>query len=449
MPSDLQRAIESLARTIEDRFTQPEFLAGCEIQDVTDIDQYATANGWIEVDCAHHGRQRVRYKGFPAGIQVGDELDIFYFPDRKVFEIKGTGGTTSTGIDAVKVSRVWEPDGSAVALRSDNNGRIGINLSSMTAMLDIDQPSNIAAIPVIKVDQADIGFASILFSANSADNDIRIFEVEVTGAPALDWDESEDAWSWNKGHRVTAGNVVISNLMQADDIICDTNMYVNETANSKQVVGLTINQDAQDDEILSFKASEVAHGMTGATETDTYGHVLKTSATAGGLGIRGFSEGHAGCLITGVGSTADTAKSTAAQGAMMLQGSKKSGTGFSSLGTDENVFVVRNHGNAVLLIDAEGDLHYDGTTNAGSWDTEDDTELLRALTLEVSDPATIIRSEFDEFVHYHRKDLIRMDILSEGGFINLTQVVRVLMGAAWQQNLKLKDLEAKLNGKLA
>lgn len=460
---DIRSEIHDLVDTMRRQFTPPSYWPGCEVKNVDDKDEYTTDNGYIEAIVGKHNQQRVRYYGEPVDISVGDFVDVEYFPGYSVYRVFGgtKGGTANVGgIDVTRVSKIYKPDLSGTALYSDAGGTIRIPLdlvvsgkaaigtTDLDAVLDIDQPSNVAAIPVIKVDQADIGHVSILFSANGVDNDIRIFEVDVTGAPALDWDESEDAWGWNKGHRVTAGNVIISNLMQADDIICDTNMYINESANSKQVIGATFNQGGQDDEILSFKSSDVAHGMTGATETDTYGHFLKTSATAGGLGIRGFSEGNAGCLITGVGSTADTAKSTSAQGAMMFQGSKKSGTGFSSLGTNENVFVVRNHGSAAFLITAEGDIHYDGTNNPGAWDSYDDTQVLRALSLEVSDPATIIKTEFDEFIRYNKQHLIDMGVLSDGGFINLTQIVRLTTGALWQQNLKIQELEARLNGKL-
>lgn len=122
MPDELKAAIQSLARTIENRFSQPQFIPGCQVKDITDIDQYATNNGWIEAICGQHNQQRVRYKGFPASIAVDDYLDVVYFPDRKTFEIFGAGGTSATGIDAVKVSKVWEPDGSATVLTGDNNG---------------------------------------------------------------------------------------------------------------------------------------------------------------------------------------------------------------------------------------------------------------------------------------------------------------------------------------
>ena len=35
-------------------------------------------------------------------------------------------------------------------------------------------------------------------------------------------------------------------------------------------IGITINQGGQDNEILALKSSDVAHGITGIAETDTY-----------------------------------------------------------------------------------------------------------------------------------------------------------------------------------
>lgn len=43
--------------------------------------------------------------------------------------------------------------------------------------------------------------------APGSDTDAVLLEVTVTGTPALSWDESEDATSQNKGHRITSGKL--------------------------------------------------------------------------------------------------------------------------------------------------------------------------------------------------------------------------------------------------
>ena len=58
-------------------------------------------------------------------------------------------------------------------------------------------------------------------------------------------------------------------------------------------IGITINQAANDNEILTFKSSDVAQPVTTETEADTFGLFKKEAALTGGLGIYGYSDGDA------------------------------------------------------------------------------------------------------------------------------------------------------------
>jgi hypothetical protein len=62
-----------------------------------------------------------------------------------------------------------------------------------------------------------------------------------------------------------------------------------ETENTKCALGLTINQGANDDEILAFKSSDVDHGWL-VTETDTFGFFQKIHADTGGLHIKAICD---------------------------------------------------------------------------------------------------------------------------------------------------------------
>jgi hypothetical protein len=87
-------------------------------------------------------------------------------------------------------------------------GQVGIGIpTSMLGKLHIDQPSTTAAIPVLFLDQGDVSEQCIKFSSDATDRDIHLFTVNVTGAPAMDWDESEDGFSLNKGLDFTAGDI--------------------------------------------------------------------------------------------------------------------------------------------------------------------------------------------------------------------------------------------------
>ena len=70
----------------------------------------------------------------------------------------------------------------------------------------------------------------------------------------------------------------------------DGKLMIFETANAKMSAGITINQLGNDDEILAFKSSDIAHGVTDTTETDTWGVFRKVDGATGGMEILGLSD---------------------------------------------------------------------------------------------------------------------------------------------------------------
>lgn len=222
---------------------------------------------------------------------------------------------------------------------------------------------------------------------------------------------------------------------------------INETANANMTSGLTINQLATDDEIVSLKSSDVAHSFTSETEADTYGRFQKQVATEGGLIIDGFSEGSSGGIVLAANNGAGiTTKGNASLGGIALVSFLISGSARGSHNANENLLVVRENATTVWIVDAEGDTHRDGTSN--TFDDHDDVQLIRALDHALS-PARLIKNEFDDFLKYNRDDLIEAGILSEGNFLNESQLLRLHSGAFWQMSEKIHRLEEKLNGALA
>jgi hypothetical protein len=67
-------------------------------------------------------------------------------------------------------------------------------------------------------------------------------------------------------------------------------MLMGDTTNVNNTQGLTLNQLAGDDEIISLKSSDVSHGMTSITEADTYFYAKKIHGSYGGAWLRGFSD---------------------------------------------------------------------------------------------------------------------------------------------------------------
>ena len=125
-------------------------------------------------------------------------------------------------------------------------------------------------------------------------------------------------------------------------------------------MGLTINQGANDNEILAFKSSDVAHGVTTIAEDDTYGTFGKANATLGGTRLWGLSESEIGVQIFGTGASDDTGKTTSGNGYIELTALKKSGTTIGAVGTDANMVVIRdNDATTRFIFDAEGSGHAD------------------------------------------------------------------------------------------
>ena len=244
----------------------------------------------------------------------------------------------------------------------------------------------------------------------------------------------------------------------------DTGQFmINETANAHQTIGLTINQGAADDQIISLKSSDIAHGMTDWAETDTFVRFAKQSATEGGLQIMAFRDaGTIGLELRGVGVSDNTTKSASGNATVQINAFKKTSATVTAVGSAGNLLAVKNNDNARLIVDAEGDLHID---NGGGhadpyvqvYDEHDDALLIRALDHAKSNAGAsgLVKERWDDFVKYNEEDLIEHSILGDtienGGFINVTGLQRLHNGAIWQgytrqmeQEERIKELETRL-----
>lgn len=225
--------------------------------------------------------------------------------------------------------------------------------------------------------------------------------------------------------------------------------YIGDTSNADLTIGLTINQLANDDQILALKSSDVAHGMTGATETDTYGAALKESATAGGLKVSGFTEVTIGLNAEGSGVTDDTTKSTAGTGYIALSALKKSGAGRDVAGADANLVVIRNVATTRFIFDAEGSFHAD--VESTTFDKYDDIALLDAMDMEFQrrqgDP---VKKEYSKFLTENKRTLQRLGIVNyydpkgKRVMVNLTKQAMLHNGAIRQIARRMERVEAKL-----
>ena len=230
-----------------------------------------------------------------------------------------------------------------------------------------------------------------------------------------------------------------------------TGIFVNDSANANMTFGATLNQGAADNEILALKSSDVAHGVTTLTETDTYGRFSKLGGTTGALVIDGLCDsGAVGVYLRGVAVTADTGKTASSIGVVAIDGSLKNGTGLGAVGPNGNLLTVHEAAGGAasgckFIVDSEGNILSDDT--ASVYDGYDDIALCRALDY-ATNPAAVIANEFDRFLRHGADDLVRASILhpaeKPGGkpFISWTRLAKLHNGAIGQLAVRLQRLEA-------
>ncbi|MHC4240527.1 MAG: tail fiber domain-containing protein, partial [Planctomycetota bacterium] len=137
--------------------------------------------------------------------------------------------------------------------------------------------------------------------------------------------------------------------------------------NGNMTVGLTINQEANDDAIFDLKSSDIDHSYVATYETDTFFGIRKNNATFGGVNLDAMAEDDADAAIFALnsfGGTADTTKSTAGRGLMEMFISEHDGAGtLTNVGADGNILAIRGRAGGATttryLFDIEGSAHAD------------------------------------------------------------------------------------------
>ena len=364
------------------------------------------------------------------GIVVGHTTQLATNVGTSEFQIIGTGG----------------PDGSAMIGRFSANG-------------------GGASIDFLKSRATSIGGASGMPNDNDAVAVIRGVvddEVDYTtpiGDLTLEVDDGSPAanavgGAWRFRTTTTAGSLTEALRIDSSQNLSmrtESEFFIGPAAasgnftNGNMAVGLTINQGANDDQILAFKSSDVAHGITGEAETDTYAAFGKFQATSGGLLVHGFKDadgtaGYAVVIRGDLGETADTSDDVNSVGVIQMMARKKSGTSVTTLGDTENILMVGNADSARVLVKGNGDFHVTNTTLV-ALDGEDDIALIRAYQRESSNDIGIAMSKWDEGLQANRSDLIRTGVWSSGGDFTIQQRMNDLLGGGiWQLNTKHMSL---------
>ena len=218
-----------------------------------------------------------------------------------------------------------------------------------------------------------------------------------------------------------------------------------ETAPDIANGGLCLNGGANDESYLTFKSSDVAHGMTSEDETDTFSTMAKQSATKGGLQIRAFKEDsdtewfEMNCQAD---NDASETKSASAKGAFTMVASKKSGTGTGAVNANGNLLTIAGYTSTEFIFEANGNFHAE--SGSTTFDAYEDAQLVRAFDL--SHGRGVIESKFDKFVQYNHEKLAELKLVGRdedgtpNSMLNVTGLQRLHNGAIWQQYEKHNQL---------
>ena len=212
--------------------------------------------------------------------------------------------------------------------------------------------------------------------------------------------------------------------------------------------GLTINQGADvDNEILALKSTtDVAHGVTGLTETDTFGLFKKFKGDSGGLEIIGLDDaGDTGLVLNGVAVTDHTDKDAGARGYIILRARKKNGVNVAVAGSDAALVTIDSEGTTRFIFDAEGSGHAEVEWVA--FDDYDDLALISEIEselLKVESSAGTANRHMLEKTGIIGKDSWHMENGRPRAMVNMTRLSMLHHGALMQAADKIKTLESRL-----
>ena len=236
------------------------------------------------------------------------------------------------------------------------------------------------------------------------------------------------------------GNAIAERMRITDD----GSLMIGDVSNGSMTQGLTINQGANDDEIISLKSSDVAHGITAITETDTYMRLLKSAPNDGGGRIDGLADaGNRGMEINGYYISDDATRTTSATAPLTISAIKKDGVNPADPASNKNIMALRARNTCRFIWNSDGDFYADSSNT--TFDQYNDSQLVRAFDL--SHGRGVIQSKFDDFVNYQHETLAELELVgrekdgSPNHFINVTGMQRLHNGAIWQQYTEMQKMK--------
>lgn len=235
-------------------------------------------------------------------------------------------------------------------------------------------------------------------------------------------------------------------------------LFIGDTTSTTLGQGLVINGAANTSPNIELKSSQVAHGLTGTTETDTFATFGISDAT-GGLAITGITETQesdsldSAVRIRGIQKSNVDSDSTANAGApVVLEGVEHDGSNSftTALSADENIVVFKKgpaNNTTTHIFKGDGDIFVDGSTTITAFDDYDDVALLTAWNGAVTQDNRY-KVEFKSWVDEHKDTLESLGIIapnSDGTFhYSIKNLNTLMVGAIRQLGAKVNKLEEQL-----
>ncbi len=236
-------------------------------------------------------------------------------------------------------------------------------------------------------------------------------------------------------------------------------LFLNDTASStlNTSAGLCINGGSNTSNFVEFKASTVAHGLTGRAETDSFG-ALGIQEANGGLRVTGITDTQESdsqdpaIQISGFQKNNVDTDSTANAGApIVLEGVEHNGSNTTDgLTADQNIVVFKKNvgnDNTTHIFKGDGDIFVDGSTTITAFDDYDDVALLTAWNGAVTQDNRY-KVEFKSWVDEHKDTLESLGIIapnSDGTFhYSIKNLNTLMVGAIRQLGAKVNKLEEQL-----
>ena len=338
------------------------------------------------------------------------------------------------------------------------------DLNGQALILDADADTTITADTDDQIDIAIAGANDFQFTANTltalsgstvaiasgatiansgtatgfgfASGDVILADDGSAGAPGLAFADDTDHGFFRTSDKLgySAGG--------SERIRFDGKLIIVGDTSTDTTIGMTLNQDTQDDAIFALKSSDVAHGVTGYVETDTYFFIVKEEATGGNAALYGFGEDNTGITLVGVSPNGVTDKTNSGHAYIELEARKKSGTGAAAAAANENLVNIGSNGNVSFMFTYAGDFYADSSST--TFDGYNDAQLVR--TFDLSHNKGVIASKFDKFIAYNHEKLADLELVgrekdgSPNHFLNVTGLQRLHNGAIWQQYEKHENL---------